>query len=99
MERFAKVFEAHGRQLLVKKSFDDDDRPKLSLIVMAQDAELDMGFSFPEGEVGEGNRDKVFDEFDQEKAEKYLKTLEGAEYAHDMILAMREDMQGDHNNG
>lgn len=89
MERFAKVFEAHGRQLLVKKSFDDDDRPKLSLIIQAEDSELDLGVCFPEGDTGEALRDKAFDEYGQEKADAYLKTLEGCQYAMDVILAMR----------
>ena len=73
MERFAKVFEAHGRQLLVKKSVDDQsDQPKLSFVLQFEEAEMDLGISFPDTDEGAELRDKAFDEYDQAKADAYL---------------------------
>lgn len=43
MERWAKLFEANGRQVLVTKDVDDDDKPKLSISVRTDGAELTLG--------------------------------------------------------
>lgn len=76
MERFAKVFEAHGRQLLVKKSVDDQsDQPKLSFVLQFEEAEMDLGISFPDTDEGAELRDKAFDEYDQAKADAYLEPI------------------------
>ena len=76
MERFAKVFEAHGRQLLVKKSVDDQsDQPKLSFVLQFEEAEMDLGISFPDTYEGAELRDKAFDEYDQAKADAYLEPI------------------------
>lgn len=76
MERFAKVFEAHGRQLLVKKSVDDQsDQPKLSFILQFEEAEMDLGISFPDTDEGAALRDSAFEDYTQEKADAYLEPI------------------------
>lgn len=97
MERFAKVFEAHGRQLLIKKSVDDQsDQPKLSLILQFEEAEMDLGICFPDTDEGTALRDKAFDEYDQAKADAYLEPIKDCASAFQAATIL---MKGDKRNG
>lgn len=77
MERFAKVFEVNNRQLLVKKNVTNDDRPKLSLIMCFEGAEMDLGVIFPPTDEGDELLNAAFEEYDEVKAYKYTLPLKG----------------------
>lgn len=78
MEKWAKLFESNGRQVLVTKEYDDDDLPKVSFAVRIDGAELSLGPVF-KGENGEEERDKLFDAADQEMADNFTKPMIGCE--------------------
>lgn len=56
MERWAKLFEANGRQVLITKDVDDDDKPKLSISIRIDGAELTLGPVF-----GSSNGDELLE--------------------------------------
>lgn len=78
MEKWAKLFESNGRQVLVTKEYDDDDLPKLSFAVRIEGAELSLGPIF-KGEHGEEERDKLFESADQEMADNFTKPMIGCD--------------------
>lgn len=78
MEIWAKLFEANGRQVLVTKDYDDDEFPKVSFAVRIDGAELSLGPVF-KGENGEKDRDKVFEDADQEMADNFTKSFIGCQ--------------------
>ncbi|WOL24303.1 hypothetical protein fHeYen801_093 [Yersinia phage fHe-Yen8-01] len=71
MERFAKVFESNGRQVLVRKNASEDDKPKLSIVLMVEGAEIDLGIVFGDEDVdvAENKLNKAFDSYGQEQAD------------------------------
>ena len=87
MERWAKLFEANGRQVLITKEYDDDDNPKLSIAIRVEGAEISLGPVFS-GEEAEDDRDKLFDAADQEMADNFTKELIGCETAFDVAKAI-----------
>ncbi|AZF88690.1 hypothetical protein HOU67_gp54 [Escherichia phage Skarpretter] len=60
VEKFARLYEVHGRQFLVKKGKDSDDNPKLSIITQIDGAEVDFGFCFPDNDQGWEGLDHAF---------------------------------------
>ncbi|HBL7009008.1 TPA: hypothetical protein LSH92_004236 [Citrobacter koseri] len=74
MEKWAKLFEANGRQVLVTKDVDDDDKPKLSIAIRIDGAKLTLGSVFG-GDNGEEVRDKEFASADQQLADAFTEPL------------------------
>ncbi len=90
MDKFAKLFEAHGRQILILKDTDSDDNLKLSIITRMDDGtELNFGPVF-EGEKAEENLDTVFEGAGQELADAVAKQLEGCKTAFEAAKALSE---------
>lgn len=97
MERFAHVFEAHDRQVLVRKGEDSDDNPAINLITEIQGAELSFNLVFhPDDQAMDGEaayteaqaaRDRAFEKVDslKEAAEGFAKQLAGAESPMDAL--------------
>ncbi|UGO51926.1 hypothetical protein DIENCEPHELON_56 [Klebsiella phage vB_KaeS_Diencephalon] len=85
MERFAKVFEVNGRQLLVMKSATSDDEPKLSAIMRFDDGmEMDLGPVFKTDD----ELNAAFDQFDQERAERFTAPFAGLESTAEVISVL-----------
>lgn len=61
VEKFARVYEMHGRQFLVRKGKDNEDNPKLCIITMIDGAEIDFGFCFPDNPEGWEALDHAFE--------------------------------------
>ncbi|WPJ70590.1 hypothetical protein [Escherichia phage vB-Eco-KMB41] len=90
MERFAHIFEAHDRQVLVRRGEDSEDNPAINLITEIQGAELSFNIVFhPDDEAMDGQaaydeamakRDQAFEKVDtlKEAAEGFAKQLAGA---------------------
>ena len=88
MKQFAKLFEAHGRQVLILKDTDSDDNLKLSIITRMDDgAELNFGPVF-EGENAEADLDTAFERAGQELADAFAKQLEGCKTAFEAAKAL-----------
>lgn len=97
MERFAHIFEAHDRQVLVRRGENDDGDPTINLITEVQGAELSFALVFspdPEAMDGaiafteaEAARDRAFDKVDalEEAATGFAKQLAGAESPMDAL--------------
>lgn len=79
MEMFAKVFESHGRQVLVTKGEDSDGNPQLKVTMRFDGAEMSVGPCFSDDEAGEAALDNAFDKFGQEQADVFAGLVEGAE--------------------
>lgn len=78
MERWAKLFESNGRQVLITKDVDDDDNPKLSLSIRIDGAELTFGPTFKGNDCDEV-LDKAFDAASQELADAFTEPLVGCQ--------------------
>lgn len=88
MEKFAKLFEAHGRQVLILKDTDSDDNLKLSIITRMDDgSEINIGPVF-EGETAESDLNEVFDRAGQDIAESFAKQLVGCKTAFEAAKAL-----------
>ncbi|MEY8768987.1 hypothetical protein AB6T85_00840 [Erwinia sp. ACCC 02193] len=74
MERFAKVFEAHDRQILVRKGEDSDGDAALFIITMFEGAEMSLNLNFGDDEEA---LDKALESFTQEQADHFGKQFEG----------------------
>lgn len=97
MERFAHVFEAHDRQVLVRRGVDSDEHPAINLITEIDGAELSFNLVFhPDDQAMDGEaayteaeaaRDRAFLEVDtlRKAAEGFAKQLEGAESPMDAL--------------
>ena len=104
MQRFAKVFEANGFQLLAMKSATSDDEPKLSMIMRFADGmEMDLGPVFDTDE----ELNEAFDMVDQETADKFTTAFIGCESTAEVISVLSrrntvdddEDLPGDPTDG
>lgn len=89
MEKWAKLFEANGRQVLVTKEYDEDDLPKLSFAVRIDGAELSLGPVF-KGENGEADRDKIFEAADQAMADNFTRPLIGCQSVIEAAQALTD---------
>lgn len=89
MKQFAKLFEAHGRQVLILKDTDSDgDNPKLSIITRMDDgSEINLGPVF-EGKNAEEELDAAFDMASQEIADAFAKQLVGCSTAFEAAKAL-----------
>lgn len=88
MKQFAKLFESHGRQVLILKDTDSDDNLKLSIITRMDDgSEINMGPVF-EGDTAEEDLNTVFDRAGQELADSFAKTLIGCSTAFEAAKAL-----------
>ncbi len=88
MEHFAKVFESNNRQLLVKKAYNDEDCPRIALIMCFQGAEVDMGLIFPDTPAGEAARDEAFERFDDKAAYAVTERVKGCNTAMEAGIAI-----------
>lgn len=88
MEKFAKVFESHGRQFLVMKNQNDEGDPKLSIITRIDGAELDLGFIFHDDD-GEERMDAAFDAFSVENVKPMAEKLQGVNTPLEAIKALQ----------
>ncbi len=74
MERFAKVFESHGRQILVRKGEDSDGDAALCISTMFSGAEMSINLVFGDNDDA---LDKALETFEQEQADHFAKQFEG----------------------
>ena len=74
--KFAKLFETERTQILVKRdSSEDDGRPEVRFYFQPYDADLGVcscALTFGDGEAGEAAADKVFNEVDQDGAQRLV---------------------------
>lgn len=83
MEKFAKLFESHGRQVLVLKGEDSERNPQLQIIMQFGGAQITIGPCFSDDEAGDAALDNAFDKFGQEQADVFAQKVEGAENVFD----------------
>lgn len=74
MERFAKVFETHGRQILVRKGGDSDGDAALCVSTMFSGAEMSFNIGFGDNDEA---LDAALSSFTQEQADYFGKQFEG----------------------
>lgn len=74
MEKFAKVFDSHDRQILIKKGVDSDGDPALCISTMVSGSEMSINVNFADDW---DSLDKAFDSFTQDQADFFAKKLEG----------------------
>tara|TARA_R100000306_G_C4371673_1_gene140278 strand:+ start:1150 stop:1404 length:255 start_codon:yes stop_codon:yes gene_type:complete len=73
MSKFAKLFDVEAHQVLLKKDFDsesEEDFLKVETSIDGLQAAIKL-----EGFKNESHFEKAFEEYDQEKAEKFFKTM------------------------
>ncbi|MGB4824916.1 MAG: hypothetical protein WBP82_08445 [Leuconostoc mesenteroides] len=88
MERFAKVFDDNIHQLLVRKGKDSDGDYKLSMIMMFDGAEVDIGPVF-HGDNAEAELDDAFNRFDDEAAKKFLAAFADCKTTMDFVNSLK----------
>lgn len=76
MERFAKVFESQGRQILVRKGENSDGEAALNISTMFSGAEMTISLGFGDND---DVVDKALDSFEQEEADHFAQQFEGQE--------------------
>ncbi|WP_313682408.1 hypothetical protein [Pantoea sp.] len=74
MERFAKVFESHDRQILVRKGEDSDGDAALCISTMFSGAEMSININFGDSDAA---LEKALENFGQEQADHFAKQFEG----------------------
>lgn len=74
MERFAKLFETHGRQILVKKGENSDGDCALCISTMFDGAEMSLNLGFGDNEDAMNH---ALESFTQEQADVFGKKFEG----------------------
>ena len=87
MEIWAKLFESNGRQVLLTKEFDDDDNPKTNIAFRIDGYQIELGPVF-KGENAEEKRDKYFDVFGQEAADRYTENFTGCKSIQAVLEAL-----------
>ncbi|WP_432372791.1 hypothetical protein ACRPHP_07125 [Pantoea allii] len=88
MERFAKVFESHGRQILVRKGENSDGDSSLNISTMFSGSEMTISLA-----LGDDTEvlDKALERFEQEQADHFAKQFEG----HTSAFAAFKSLAGD----
>lgn len=94
MEMFAKLFESHGRQILVTKGEDTDGNPQLQIHMRFDGAGMTIGPCFTDDDAGDAALDHAFDSFGQEEADGFGKLLVGVSSAFE--AATRLTRRGAH---
>lgn len=97
MQKYFYLFEAHGRQVLVRKAESDEGEPAIQLVTHTDDgAELSFGFNFTpkagrDPEVAERDRDLAFEKEAEIKAmaEGFAEKLIGCATGLDAMAALR----------
>lgn len=74
MERFAKLFETHGRQILVKKGENSDGDCALCISTMFDGTEMSLNLGFGDNEDAMNH---ALESFTQEQADVFGKKFEG----------------------
>jgi len=91
MDRFAKLFEGHGRQILVKKGENSDGDYALNISTMFDGAEMCFHLGFGDNESA---LDHAFETFTQEQADVFGRKFEGQNNAFEafkMLTGVDED--------
>lgn len=89
MERWAKLFEANGRQVLITKDLDDEDNPKLGISIRIDGEELTLGPVFG-GSNGDELLKKAFNSAGQDVANAFTEALVGCESVMDATRILME---------
>ncbi|KFC98087.1 hypothetical protein [Leclercia adecarboxylata] len=92
MERFAKLFESHGRQILVKKGENSDGDNALCISTMFDGAEMSFNLGFGDNEEA---MDHALESFTQEQADVFGKKFEGQTSAFEAFLALTNTNEDD----
>jgi len=85
MERFAKVFESHGRQILVRKGESSDGDAALNISTMFSGAEMTISLGFGDNDEA---MDKALDTFQQEQADHFARQFEGESSAFEALKSI-----------
>lgn len=85
MERFAKVFESHGRQILVRKGENSEGDAALNISTMFSGAEMTISLSFGDNDEA---MDKALDTFEQQQADRFARQFEGESSAFEAFKAI-----------
>ena len=85
MERFAKVFESHGRQILVRKGENSDGDSALNISTMFSGSEMTISLA-----LGDNSEvlDKALENFEQEQADHFAKQFEGQSSAFEAFQSL-----------
>lgn len=92
MERFAKLFESHGRQILVRKGENDDGDCALCISTMLNDSEVSFNIGFGDNETALG---EAFEKFTQTQADAFGKEFEGKDNAIDVLNGLKKTCKDD----
>ena len=92
MERFAKLFESYGRQILVKKGENSDGDYALCISTMFEGAEMSFNLGFGDNE---GAMNNALDSFTQEQADVFGKKFEGQTNAFEAFKALTNTCEED----
>lgn len=85
MERFAKVFESHDRQILVRKGEDSDGDAALCISTMFSGAEMSINLGFGDSDEA---LDKALEAFGQEQADHFAKQFDGQTSAFEAFKSL-----------
>lgn len=92
MERFAKLFESYGRQILVKKGENSDGDCALCISTMFDGAEMSLNLGFGDNEEA---MDNALDAFTQEQADVFGKKFEGQMSAFEAFKQLTNTVEDD----
>ncbi|VEC00038.1 Uncharacterised protein [Cedecea lapagei] len=92
MERFAKLFESHGRQILVRKGENSDGECALCISTMFDGAEMSLSLGFGENEEAMSN---ALESFTQEQADVFGKKFEGQNSAFEAFKSLTNTCEDD----
>lgn len=92
MERFAKLFESHGRQILVRKGENSDGDCALCISTMFDGAEMSINLGFGEDEDAMNN---ALEMFSQEQADVFGKKFEGQSSAFEAFKSLTNNSEED----
>lgn len=92
MERFAKLFESHGRQILVRKGENSDGDCALCISTMFDGAEMSFNLGFGENDEA---MDKALEAFTQEQADVFGKKFEGQTNAFEAFKSITNTCEDD----
>lgn len=91
MERFAKLFESHDRQILVRKGENSDGENALCISTMFDGVEMSFNLGFGDNEEA---MDHALESFTQEQADVFGKKFDGQTNAFEafkMLTGVDED--------
>ncbi|EIF7653930.1 hypothetical protein LFB98_004855 [Salmonella enterica] len=87
MERFAKLFETHGHQILVKKGENTNGDFALCVSTMFNGEEMSLNMGFGDNE---DKMNHALDLFTQEQADAFGKVFEGKTNAFEALESLTD---------